>query len=133
MRFLVAMFAVAVVTPGCEKAPEGSEAAQLETFTARDVKPQSREQIKFYAQTEGHVRPSEDAVNGYAERVRAGYAPTVEKTAALAALKLAISNARPLINHLKTSGVSEWEALKPGIDAALAEVDKRRAAFDAIP
>ena len=132
MRFVVVgLFALAVV--GCDSRKAGdSGSVNLEAYTSKESKPQSREQIRFYAETEGHIRPAEDIVKAHGERVRAGWAPSVEKTSALTALQAAIGATRPQIATLKTAGVSEWEALKPGIEAGLKEIDARKEAYEKI-
>lgn len=125
MRSLFAIAALALIVSACDrKQPEGSEIERLDTYTAKDSPQQSRAQIRFYAETEGKMRPIEKEAATMRERMRSGLQVSPEKTAALEALEAAIPPTRAKITALRAASVSSAEAMQPDIEAAVTNLEK---------
>jgi hypothetical protein len=133
MRFLLVVVALSAVA-ACDKSTgSGNEVEKLQTFTEREHPTQSRDQIRYYAETEGKMRPIENDARAMDERIQAGFTPTPEKAAALESLKSALKDARTQINEIRKQGSLDWEKMKDGCDQALARAQVAQKIFDDLP
>jgi hypothetical protein len=129
MRFFVVVIALSAVA-ACDKPKSGSEVEKLETFTEREHPTQSRDQIRYYAETEGKMRPIESDVKAMDERILAGFKPSPEKATALDSLKTAIKEARTQITEIRKQGSLDWEKMKDPTDQAISRAQVAQKIFD---
>lgn len=132
LRFVCAV-AVTLTAVACSEPKEGAEIKSLDKYKENMPPQQSREQIKFYSESEGTLRPIEKDVATLHERQKAGLTITPGKEAALLILETAISTGRARVNELKKVGAADWEPLKPGIEESLKQVTKYYGEFNATP
>lgn len=120
---LVGLLFVAVA---CDSAPsQGSAIESIEKYKEGETPLQSREQVRYYAETEGRMHRVEKELKELRERVDAGLQLSSARQQALAALQEAVKAARNRIAEIRVVGASSWEAMRPSVDAAVAEVEAR--------
>jgi hypothetical protein len=133
MRFLLLVLTLSAVA-ACDK-PKGSgnEVEKLETFTEREHPTQSRDQIRYYAETEGKMRPIESDIKATDERIQSGLQLSAEKAAALESLKAAVKEARTQITAIRKQGSLDWEKMKDPTDQAISRAQVAQKIFDDLP
>ena len=134
MRLLVVVIVLSAVAACDNDKPKGgAEVEKLTTFTEREHPTQSRDQIRYYAETEGKMRPIESDIKAMEERISSGYAPTPEKMTALTSLKAAVNEARVQITEIRKQGALEWEKMKDQTDQAISRAQVAQKVFDDLP
>lgn len=132
-RFVSAV-GIILTLAACDSKPrEGSEIKSLEEYTKDAPPQQSRAQIRFYSESEGTLRPIEKDIQKLREQQKAGLEITAGKQAALVVLQTSVATSRAKVNELQKVGASDWEALKPGIEEALAQTKKFYDEMNATP
>jgi hypothetical protein len=131
MQRILCAVCIALMASACSDAKPGSEVEKLEKYTESPPPQQSRPQIKFYAESEGTLRPIEKEIQTMHERMKAGFKPSSAKEAALLILETAALTARAKVNELKKVGAADWEPLKPSIEESLNQVNKYYAEYNA--
>ncbi len=133
MRFLLVVTVLSAVAACDPPKGSGNELERVETFTDKGHPTQSREQIRFYSESEGKMRPIENDIKAMDERVRAGFAPTPEKAAALESLRGAVKDARVQVNGIMKVGSIDYEKLKDPTDQAISRAQVAQKIFDDLP
>ena len=111
----------------------GHEIESLDKYKEAAPPQQSRDQIRFYSESEGALRPIEKDIQKLHEQQKAGLEVTPGKQAALVVLETSVATSRAKVNELRKVGASDWEALKAGIEESLAQTKKLYETMNATP